>query len=155
MREIKFRAWDKLHKRLADVASIDFLSGVAMLDDSEDIWRIGFGDIVMEQYTGLHDKNGKEIFEGDIVKYDLIREIGPNYDPTTLGFIDNDLSIDTELIGKVVVWPSQGVMATSVKVTDPEQFDEKYPVPKRWHINQQFEIVGNIHQNADLLEAEK
>lgn len=118
-------------------------------------WWVKVHPETLEQYTGLKDKNGDKIFEGDIVSYNLVREYGANYDPITLGFMGNDHDIDTELIGKVVVWPSQGVMATNIRVTDPEQFDEKYPIPKRWHVNQQFEVIGNIHENLELLEVDK
>lgn len=121
MREIKFRAWDKLHKRLADVASIDFLSGVAMLDDSEDIWRIGFGDIVMEQYTGLHDKNGKGVYEGDI-----------------------DLA-DSKIYSRVV-WKKGGFWITWPGREKPL---EAFLTPE---MDNMMNIVGNIHENADLLE---
>lgn len=105
-------------------------------------------------YTGLKDKNGTKIFEGDIVRYELTREYGANYDPVTLGFIDNDFEINAYLIGRVVVWPSQGVMMTNVITPDPEEFNEEHPVPKRWHVNQKCEVIGNIHENSELLEVQ-
>lgn len=107
------------------------------------------------QFTGLHDKDGREIYEGDIVKYHLTREYGENYDPITLGFIGSDWSVDADIFGKVSIWPSNGVMMTRIVTDDSDMFDKDHPVPKRWHVNQECEVVGNIYENPELLEAEK
>jgi len=67
MREIKFRAWDKdLHKM--------YNKWTVIPDDDR--------SHILMQYTGLKDKNGKEIYEGDIVKH----KNGKNYE-VKFGFL--------------------------------------------------------------------
>lgn len=75
MREIKFRAWHKDHKMMRMVVGLfwdaEQNERVELFDvhlsDENPMW-CGLEDIEIMQYTGLKDKNGKEIYEGDIIE---------------------------------------------------------------------------------------
>ena len=65
MREIKFRAWlDKSRMNFSGDTYGDFLDFFTICRQCND----GFGNCYLMQFTGLLDKNGKEIYEGDIIK---------------------------------------------------------------------------------------
>ena len=72
MREIKFRAWDKLNKEMFDVEIINFQERRVYKDT---VSYRKFEDIGLMQYTGLKDLREKEIYDGDI----LFESFGERY----------------------------------------------------------------------------
>lgn len=69
-REIKFRAWDKKGKFMEIVDDLQMFNNNLNVGLPSNEYFLGEDDVELMQYTGLDDKNGKEIYEGDIVKYE-------------------------------------------------------------------------------------
>jgi uncharacterized phage protein (TIGR01671 family) len=127
MREFKFRAWYDTTKTMyyftfEDIYHDGFMHGIS---EGSDVW--GFEKKEIMQYVGMRDKNGEEIYEGDIIKMDekyikyykgndLIKQITRNI--FTINFLNYG-------------W---------------FPFSHAYPMPE------DIEIKGNIHENPDLLD---
>jgi len=77
MREIKFRVWDMYEKKFTRIFTLDKFNGIKVEHLNDLSWsRPYLVEKVFQQYTGLTDRNGQEIYEGDVVEY-YISEDGP------------------------------------------------------------------------------
>ena len=118
MRELKFRVWNKTmhhyrHFVLQKGVSVNIRA-----------------DLEIEQYTGLKDKNGKEIYEGDIIQEE----------------IDFNSKMTDGTFRYRVYWDEEELCWCLEHIGNESIHHEL------WQFDESTEVIGNIHENQELLE---
>lgn len=126
MREYKFRAWDNENNQMLDVQELNFedcfYGGEMQIKTTMYNDYFDCREMPLMQYTGLHDKDGKEIYEGDILQIDIEKawvmwnERYGYFELVPIG----DYYFDSPVIGE------------AIEYTDSE-------------------LIGNIYENKELL----
>ena len=126
MNNLKFRAWDKKHKEMFEVIKIEYNPNIIYMA-KELSWFVirTENEIELMQSTGLFDKNGVEIFEGDII------DVG-----TRIPFL-NKIQRDEET-------------AYLKLVPLDKRWTESYFT--NFEDKSRYEVVGNIYENKKLLK---
>ncbi len=129
-RDIKFRIWDIENKEMLEVQELDFEptfygGRIAIRPDQYNDY-FNTEDMILMQYTGLHDKNGKEIYEGDIVGIDYLSYI----------------------VTGVVTYSTKDAMYILTNTNSIA--DENEPLGDYKNL----EVIGNTYDNPELLGGE-
>jgi len=135
MREIKFRAWNVKYKEMWDVNGLSWVIDKHYDEPERDvssmIQSITSGNrasenpannVILMQYTSLSDKNGTDIYDGDIVEY-----------------IDGEFSFKA-----VIKWAGWNWYMEGIDVNDNFNFEDTLP--------QEIEVIGNIYENPELVK---
>lgn len=133
-KEIKFRLWSKIGKKFIETnnPNLEFvINNNGYLYSIEnfygEIYVLPQMDIEVLQFTGLQDKNGIEIYEGDILKYKF------PYDKR---------KVHTSAVTYLETQASFGIK---------DRYENEIPLYKIT-ANNYFEVIGNIYENEELLQ---
>lgn len=127
-RVLKFRAWHETDKCWYNPRFIEMnLLGQAMLRGAVGLFEI-IPASAIEQYTGLKDKNGKEIYEGDMIEED----------------IDFNSKMTDGTFRYKVYW-NEDELCWSLDPIGSESIHHEL-----WELNSSRRVIGNIHENKEL-----
>ena len=137
MREFKIRIFDKQEEEFLNEEdyAINFVGTIFKACLDEEVFEVLDADMyIVTQYTGLKDKNGVEIYEGDIVKVENYNHHGKNPKKVMFVYYDNLTAQYCTKIEK-----------TNCKIED--LIMENQPL----YFAHSIEIIGNIYENPELL----
>lgn len=154
MREIKFRAWIPSHLRMVEVCDLDMKGESISFIDYDGFYIVKWlSDVKLMQYTGVKDKNGKEIYEGDI----LLSTTEDGVFLVSIGFGYSEK--DNDILGAFKLKIEKQLSLSQYF----EDFDDKliklvnkYNIPIEEEnnikcINDGWQIIGNIYKNPELI----
>jgi len=138
MPDVKFRGWDSYQNRMIQWEEIGN-PNISIMS----LWNFLNGlteHIKPLQFAGLHDRNGKEVYEGDICKVHIfIQELGEN-----MGVIEGE----KEFVAKIT-FDSSGVNLIGKNEL------ESGPIWAYGGFHEEsLEVIGNIYENPELLNRE-
>ena len=126
----KFRVWDKLDKEIYGVEEINWFNGEFDFIGDAITFKRDADEVELMQSTGLKDKNGKEIFEGDIIAIEVD---------------DTEAPINAKIFQNSKI----GMLMFHV-------FEDNEDVPMVELLEDNsvaFAVIGNIYENKELLDA--
>ena len=136
MREVKFRAFERSNNAVREVTHIDFELNLVRLilgRECESNWvlqdEFTFENVELMQYTGLKDKNGVEIYEGDIITGKFKHFTNKS---------------------KILNW--KGVVVFSYSCFDIDFIDGKHTNCLSNKLCYDIQVIGNIYENKELLK---
>lgn len=143
MKEIKFRAWDEEKKKFWYVDLYDEVLAIGHPEANEESF-----DHLM-QYTGLKDRHGVEIYEGDVVEMtnpDYVVPAGPYSDMVVrCGDRREVRSLESG-------FTLTHINSSTKHIPNIAGHVDNYNF---WNMHRCFEVIGNIYENPELLEDEK
>lgn len=139
-RQIKFRVWNKKRSFFDNEFIITQDGEICCSPLGESLFFINGNDYVVQQFTGLFDKNNKEIYEGDVVKTD------PDHSVAKLK-ARRESEECTEYTKGQVRWVNEGFMVCQeyIRATRISEYSACGCCPCG------LEIIGNIFENPELL----
>nr|DAY23205.1 MAG TPA: YopX protein [Caudoviricetes sp.] len=149
----RYRAWIKTEKRMFfsdDILAIDYENEEIVtqqvyfengLPDDRDIYCYNPDEIELMQSTGLKDKNGKEIFEGDILEIQGIKMIVKFGSYKYLETSKNN----GHILG--ILHDGLGFYVECINAADPDRISPFEPETLK-----ESAVIGNIYENKDILE---